>query len=284
MNVQEATKWIENELTEFVELAECAAISKTLILHHFNEEPKNWFKIQYTAIPPEKIPIIDEQIKRLQQQEPLQYVINEAWFCNLNFNVNTSVLIPRPETEELVEWVISHCRFPVQQLHLLDIGTGSGCIAIALKRRMKAATVWAIDKSTTALATAKNNASRLGTSIELREIDIVDEAQWINLPVFDFIISNPPYITHKEKIDMSKQVLAYEPTMALFAPDNDPLIFYKKITLLYLQKRTKGAQLFFEINPDYAAEIAQLFRERGIQSEIKKDIQEKNRMIRGWID
>ena len=184
----------------------------------------------------------------------------------------------------LVEWVISHCRFPIQQLSILDIGTGSGCIAIALKRRMRAATVWAIDKSTNALDIAKNNASRLGTPISFKELDILDETQWENLPAFDLIISNPPYITLEEKDEMTKQVLEHEPSMALFAINNDPLLFYKKIISLFLLKKNKGAQLFFELNPTYALAVAQLFQENGLEFELKMDMQGKNRMIRGWID
>lgn len=284
MKVIEAAKWIENELADGHEIAECAAISRTLLLHHFNEEPKNWLKIQQTVIPPSHISLLTEQIKRLQQHEPLQYVLAEAWFCNLNFTVGPGVLIPRPETEELVEWVTSHCRFPIQQLSLLDIGTGSGCIAIALKRRIRAATVWAIDKSTNALDIAKNNARRLGTPISFKEMDILDETQWENLPAFDLIISNPPYIPVEEKVEMAKQVLDFEPPMALFAINNDPLLFYKKITSLFLLKKNKGAQLFFELNPKYALAIAQLFQESGLQVELKMDMQGKNRMIRGWLN
>jgi len=282
MTVQEATKWILQEIADQYDQEECAAIAKELLLFQLKSEPKDWFKIQRLNLAEKSIGTLTQQINRLKKEEPLQYILGEAWFCNLRFEVGPGVLIPRPETEELVEWVISHCRFPVQELRLLDVGTGSGCIAIALKRRMKAASVWAMEKSQEAIKQARNNAQQLGTAIEFLHMDLFDESKWKSLPEFDFIISNPPYITEKEINELANQVRYHEPSLALFAPAHDPLAYYRKITALFLQKRSKTGQLFFEINPLYADELITLLEENGLQGEVKQDMQGKKRMIRAW--
>ncbi|NBV30213.1 MAG: peptide chain release factor N(5)-glutamine methyltransferase, partial [Chitinophagaceae bacterium] len=198
MTVQEASKWILQEITDQYDQNECVAIAKELLLFQLKSEPKDWIKVQRLNLEQNGIETLTQQINRLKKGEPLQYILGEAWFCNLRFEVGPGVLIPRPETEELVEWIISHCRFPVQALRLLDVGTGSGCIAIALKRRMKAASVWAMEKSQDAIEQARNNAQQLGTAIEFLHMDLFDESKWASLPEFDLIISNPPYITEKE--------------------------------------------------------------------------------------
>ncbi|MFZ9877205.1 MAG: peptide chain release factor N(5)-glutamine methyltransferase [Chitinophagaceae bacterium] len=280
MTVQEAAKWILQEITDQYDQNECVAIAKELLLFQLKSEPKDWIKVQRLNLEQNGIKTLTQQINRLKKGEPLQYILGEAWFCNLRFEVGPGVLIPRPETEELVEWIISHCRFPVQALRLLDVGTGSGCIAIALKRRMRAASVWAMEKSQDAIEQARNNAQQLGTAIEFLHMDLFDESKWASLPEFDLIISNPPYITEKEINELATQVRYHEPSLALFAPTHDPLAYYRKIATLFLQKRSKTGQLFFEINPLYAEELIKLLEENGLQGEVKKDMQGKERMIR----
>jgi len=227
---------------------------------------------------------LDQQVKRLIEKEPLQYVLGEAWFCGFQFHVAHGALIPRPETEELVEWVISNCRFPVESLEILDVGTGSGSIAISLKRRIRSAKVYAMDISKEAMQIAKQNASKLGTDIHFIHQDLLNQNEWQQLPRFDFIVSNPPYVTPAEKNEMTPQVLEFEPPEALFTPTQDPLLYYRALASLFLLKKKKNSQLFCEINPLYAAQLANEWQEMGICCEIKLDMQGKERMIRGWVD
>ncbi len=284
MTVQEAAKWILQEIADQYDQEECDAIARELLLFQLKSEPKDWIKIQQLNLSEKGIETLTQQINRLKKGEPLQYILGEAWFCNLRFEVGPGVLIPRPETEELVEWVVSHCYFSANELLLLDVGTGSGCIAIALKKRMKAVSVWAIEKSQEAIEQARNNAKQLGTDIEFLHMDLFDESKWEGLPEFDFTISNPPYITEKEISELAKQVRYHEPSLALFAPSQDPLAYYRKITAMFLQKRSKMGQLFFEINPLYAEEIIKLLEKNGLCGEVKQDMQGKQRMIRAWYN
>lgn len=227
---------------------------------------------------------------KLLSHEPVQYVLNEAWFAGMKFYVDENVLIPRPETEELVEMVVN-CRFQVssssQITHhtsqILDIGTGSGCIPIALKKKLTNANITSIDISKNALTIATKNAIELQTDITFKQVNFLDEVSWTTLDIFDTIISNPPYIKHSESSNMSKHVTSYEPSIALFVADDDALIFYKKIALFGKSHLTKNGQIFVEINEVLGNETTAVFNSFGYQTLLKKDLQGRDRMVQVWI-
>ncbi len=223
--------------------------------------------------------ILDTKTNRLLNSEPVQYVIGEAWFANKLFQVNSSVLIPRPETEELIDWVLKDN--PEKNLKkVLDIGTGSGCIPITLKTNLPNTSVMSIDISSEALTIAQNNAIDHDVNIDLRQIDFLDESNWHDLPLFDCIVSNPPYIKDSEKTTLSKHVIKYEPSIALFVSDEDPLIFYRKIALLGKQHLEKSGTIYLEINQTLGKEVIELFQEYGYQTELRKDLMENDRMVK----
>lgn len=222
-------------------------------------------------------------LQQLLNHTPVQYVLGEAWFYNILFKVNEQVLIPRPETEELVKWIIDEYQEQItnsSQLSILDIGTGSGCIAIAIKKNWPAATVTAIDISVGALATATKNALENNVIVEYVAHDFLNEKIWETLPCFDIIVSNPPYIPTREKEKLDKNVTAYEPHGALFVPDTSPLIFYEKIAKFALTNLNATGKIYVEIHEDYSIETAAMFAALYKEVEIKKDIFEKNRMIK----
>lgn len=232
----------------------------------------------------------EEQIKnmiiQLLQYKPIQYILGEAWFYRLLFRVNPSVLIPRPETEELVQWVIEDVSNKLaglpknHQMNILDVGTGSGCIAIALKKNLPELNVIAIDKSRDALEVAKENASANQTAVSFYDMDITRTESTSSLPDLNIIISNPPYISLREENELQAQVKDYEPKIALFVPDNDPLFFYKAILKLSDNKLVTGGKLYFEAHQDHASDVAELLRHKSFKKVVlKKDISGNDRMV-----
>lgn len=222
----------------------------------------------------------DEVIKRLKLYEPIQYIIEEAEFYGLAFTVNKETLIPRPETEELVSWVLENLEEEKNSnLEILDIGTGSGCIAVSLAKHLPEAKISALDFSKKALNVAKMNAERNEVEVDFFCSDIL-KAQ--NLPKkYDIIVSNPPYVRELEKEYMEQNVLNFEPNSALYVSDSDPLIFYRAIASLAQQYLKPNGQILFEINEFLAEEMLTLMESEGFQRlEIKKDIYGKNRMLR----
>ena len=224
--------------------------------------------------------------RELLHGRPTQYVLGHAWFCDMRFQVDEHVLIPRPETEELVMEVKKmYAEIVPEKDHLfkmVDIGTGSGCIAIALKKYFPNWDVWAVDKSNGALAIAKTNAVLLDTSIRFVASDILKEAKTDHLPAFDLIISNPPYIPVEDKQDMDDRVLDHEPHEALFVTDEDPLQFYKAIIAFSDHHLLRGGMLFFETHELFAQEVAALLEENGFENiAVRKDFQEKERIVLG---
>ena len=214
---------------------------------------------------------------RLSQGEPLQYVVGTAPFGNLRFEVTPSTLIPRPETLELVEWVAADEQVR-PALRLLDIGTGSGCIAISLASLLPQALVSAWDISAEALALARRNAERNGVAVDFKQVDVlhVTEAE-----TYDCIVSNPPYICEAEKAEMTDSVLLHEPHTALFVPNTDPLRFYRAIAQLALSNLSHGGTLYFEINRAYGAETCNLLRDLGFcDVELRKDFYGNDRMVK----
>jgi release factor glutamine methyltransferase len=238
-------------------------------------------------------------------------VLGEAWFAGMKFHVDERVLIPRPETEELVEFIVASRQSPAarqqpgesresgvgsqeqaqrnpdinsgerERTRILDIGTGSGCIPISIKKKQPDWDVWAVDLSADALRVAEVNAINLGAEIHLLQIDILDEKSRRVLPLFDIIVSNPPYIPVKDKNEMRENVLQYEPHLALFADDDDPLIFYREIIQFSRDHLRPGGLLFFEIHEQLAKDVMSLLSSGNYQQIVlKKDMQGKDRMIR----
>lgn len=216
-------------------------------------------------------------LERLSKEEPLQYILAEAYFYGLRLNVNSAVLIPRPETEELVELAINTLKNRSTVFKILDIGTGSGCIAIALKHNLANADVYALDVSLEALEIAGQNANRHHAEISFIEEDI---RKYKSNEKFDVIISNPPYITDKEGALMNKNVMDYEPHLALFVSDESPLEFYEAIASFAMQNLNNDGLLFFEINANYGKETASMLANTFYTDvEIFKDMQGKDRFI-----
>jgi release factor glutamine methyltransferase len=235
--------------------------------------------IQFSA---EQLHDLADILTRLQHFEPIQYVLGEADFDGLCFAVNEAVLIPRQETAELVRWVEEHVRQKAYSSHpvrILDIGTGSGCIAIALAHRLPEAAVEAWDVSEEALAVARENNRRLGTTVDFRRQDVFEEPT--PLPQVEVLVSNPPYICDSERTEMEANVLEWEPALALFVPDADPLRYYRRIAQLGRQMLTPGGALFFEINRAYGAATVQMLEELGYQHvELRKDLSGNDRMVK----
>ncbi|MFT3946656.1 MAG: peptide chain release factor N(5)-glutamine methyltransferase [Agriterribacter sp.] len=228
---------------------------------------------------------LEHYLSELLQHKPVQYVLQEAWFYGLPFFVNEHVLIPRPETEELVEWIItgvkSHSHPPFT---ILDIGTGSGCIPVALKKQLDASVVTAIDVSGQALGVAKKNADNNNVSIDFLLVDALNETQLNTLPVFDIIVSNPPYIPLTDMADMQENVLNYEPHTALFVPDEDPLLFYKAIAKFASSHLNNAGKVYVEIHEAQGEAAKKIFEKNGFTNcMIKKDMQGKDRMLRAGI-
>jgi release factor glutamine methyltransferase len=218
----------------------------------------------------------------LMAAKPIQYVLGEAWFAGMPFFVNEAVLIPRPETEELTEWIIAENRNN-PGIRVLEIGTGSGCIPITLKKNMDTAIVVSIDISKAALAVAKKNATILEASIELKEFNFLDENNWNELPEVNIIVSNPPYIKLSEKAIMMKHVIDYEPSIALFVPDNDALVFYRKILAFGKTHLLANGSIYMEINEALGKEVVSIFQEAGFYTTLKKDLQGKDRMVKAEL-
>lgn len=226
----------------------------------------------------EKTAELNKIFGRLMEGEPVQYVLGRAEFCGRWFNVRPGVLIPRPETEELCAWITADSKASGSP-KVLDIGTGSGCIAITLQLDMPESKVTAWDISADALDVARENAQQLGANVNFVKLDALNakpEGEW------DVIVSNPPYICEKEKKDMAVNVLEHEPHTALFVPDADPLLFYRAITRLAVQTLNKGGRLYFEINPIYADDTCRMMRAEGMTAvELRSDMYGKQRMAKG---
>ena len=222
---------------------------------------------------------IESFIEKLKNFVPIQYILGETEFYGLTFRVNNSVLIPRPETEELVDWIRNE-NDRRETLSILDIGTGSGCIAISLKHEFSNAVVDAFDISDQALITAQSNAYCNNLEVNFEKVDI------LNAPNFDrkwdIIVSNPPYVLENEKVTIHRNVLDNEPHLALFVPDNDPLLFYRNIARFALRQLKPGGRLYFEINREYGNATVDLLAVCGYTDVVvRKDISGNDRMIRG---
>ncbi|RBQ07730.1 peptide chain release factor N(5)-glutamine methyltransferase [Pedobacter miscanthi] len=263
------------------------------------EEAKSLFSLaaeQVLLLSPNKlmmqkdteISFINEQkllsiLNDLQIGKPIQHILEEAHFYGLVFKVNEHVLIPRPETEELVDWIISVCssQLTAKEFKILDIGTGSGCIPITLKKHLPNAGLSTLDVSSEAIAVAKQNAQRIGAEIDFITADVLT---FQSKEKFDVIVSNPPYIRDLEKKEMHDNVLLHEPHLALFVNDDNPLIFYKAIADFAKTNLKSNGHLFFEINEYLGKETVEMLKDKEfIDIELRKDMQGKDRMIKAGI-
>lgn len=221
---------------------------------------------------------IGKIVKRLKNHEPIQYILGETEFYGLPFYSVPGVLIPRPETEELIQWMIKENQLSAPII--LDIGTGTGCIAISLKKNIESATVLACDISPVCIETACRNAELNSAQVIVFEYDILNYTPEVSFPKLDVIVSNPPYVREVEKLLMDKNVLEFEPELALFVPDENPLLFYERIADFAFIHLKKSGHLYFEINEAYGAECSEMLQQKGFSNiELKKDINGKDRMI-----
>ena len=281
MLLQDLKILLKQKLTTHFEAVELSSIIGMLI-----EEVSGWNRTQQilhqnTAFNQTQVDQIENYTEQLISGKPIQYILGKAWFMGQNFIVNENVLIPRPETEELVEWIISYANIKNKTLSILDIGTGSGCISIALKMALPHCEVSALDISKEALKLAQLNANNLNVSIQWMEQNILDTVALEN--AYDIIVSNPPYIPIREKESMQKQVVNFEPSLALFVPDEDPLIFYRTIAKIAKQSLSKNGQLFFEIHYDQGNAVLTLLNELNFHAELRQDSFGKDRMIRASL-
>lgn len=294
MTFKEARKEISKQLSSVYDTDELMNIAD-LVLEHVTEQTRTeQVKNKKAYLTCTQLENLDAIIEKLKKNEPVQYVLGEAWFAGVKFKVNTNVLIPRPETEELVEWVVKEIwsqepacpvgRSGVRSNSILDIGTGSGCIAITLKKKLPESKVKAIDVCSETLFSASENAIELNADVEFALMDFLDEEKWNELGMFDIIISNPPYVKQSENATMHKRVTGFEPHQALFVSDNDALLFYKKLTDFSKTHLKSGGSLFVEINESLGKEVVNLFQAAGLKNvELRKDMQGKDRMVRGVL-
>lgn len=219
-------------------------------------------------------------VKDLKRGRPIQYILGKAWFMGEEFEVNESVLIPRPETEELTQLVIDELMLHDETMSAIDIGTGSGCIPIMIKKKKPRTHMYALDVSSEALKVAQQNAERLQADVKFMHIDFLDRSKWERLPHFSVIVSNPPYVKTSEAESMADRVKDHEPHTALFVPDDDALVFYRAIAEFGKEKLKPGGKVFVEINEALGLETCIVFQKTGYTNvQLKQDIQGKDRFV-----
>ena len=276
MTTREAIQRLRNALNPLYDPREVESMTRVIM-----EDVLQWRPVDIVMRDSDQLPDffpsrLDEIIARLQRHEPLQYILGKARFHGHNFTVTPAVLIPRPETEQLVDMIID--QNTGSDLDVLDIGTGSGCIAISLARALKFAQVTATDVSTSALAVAQHNAQALGTRVRFVEHDILTSRAPIE--AWDIIVSNPPYITMSEKNSMDRNVLDYEPAGALFVPDADPMLYYRAIAAYASQALKNSGRLYLEINRAMAALVSDTLRQARLSNiQVFNDFNGNNRFV-----
>lgn len=281
MNIKEYRTQFIQELTLIYDAGEADSFFYLIL-----EEKKQLKRIDLALHPDlvfseEEIGVWNAVLEQLKQEIPIQYLLGKTSFYGLDFEVNAAVLIPRPETEELVEWILESQKSKVesQKVKILDIGTGSGCIAISLAKNLPDATVFALDVSEEALATAKKNAENNSVNVTFIHQNILETEDL--LQQFDIIVSNPPYVRNLEKEEIKKNVLENEPHLALFVADNDALVFYKKIAQLAQKNLLPNGQLYFEINQYLGKEMVNLLEKMNFKTvDLRKDIYGNDRMTK----
>lgn len=282
MTIQEVKLHIILSIQSVYDEREAGNIAVLLIEHFTGLSRMNQFLEKDKVWPEEMAQSLETAVNRLQKGEPIQYIMGKTWFCGLELKVNQHSLIPRPETEELVELVIQYLStLSIAQPRILEVGTGSGCISLAIASRRPQAAITAIDISEKVLLVAEENAKQLGLNINFQQVDFLNKSTWASLGHFDIIISNPPYIKETEASSMHNNVLAYEPHTALFVQDNDPLIFYEAIEAFSKIYLNKPGAIFVEINERLGKETKAVF-EPGYPVTLHKDMQGKDRMIAAY--
>jgi release factor glutamine methyltransferase len=299
MTIQEASRQLISDLSALYDKREATSIADMVM-----ENLTGWKKIDLIIKKQDTLPEKQEELLKrytgeLISNRPVQYVLGEAWFYGMKFFVDENVLIPRPETEELVEWVLKEMgkgekrnteinpqtKLAVKEsLSVLDIGSGSGCIPIALKKELPDTEIYSCDISKNALRIARQNAGVHNANIHFFELDFLNKDQRAILPEFHILISNPPYIPLKEKSSLGLNITGYEPRLALFVPDDSPLIFYEAIADFAKEKIAETGSIFVEIHEDFSASVKKLFSFKGFSTiEIKKDLQGKERMLKATM-
>ncbi len=283
MTIEDANRLLVSTLTEFFDEREASSIS-SLVMDRLTGMPKSLRILNKTAsFSLDQEELFQYYLSELMKFRPVQYVLGEAWFGPFPFFVDENVLIPRPETEELTDWLIKDTSLKESRTSVLDIGTGSGCIAVYIKKKRKDFKVTGLDISSAALEIARKNSQINGADVDFILCDIMDTKQWSTLASVDIIISNPPYIPLKQKEFLDKHVRDSEPSLALFAPDEDPILFYKIIGEIAKRKLLQGGAIFLEIHHDFSKEIMEWYEKNGFTLELKKDFSGKNRMIKAFI-
>lgn len=279
-NIDELSSGFKKELKEQYSLPELQNFLY-LIFQNLMELSKTDIHINPGKEIPDHIMFkINEIINELKEYKPIQYILGETEFYGCDIKINQNTLIPRPETEELVRWILDET--DGNRCKIIDIGTGSGCIAVALAKNNISAKVFASDNSEEALKVARENAGINNTDIIFFHFNIIFPETSEILGLYDIIVSNPPYVTESEKRQMKKNVLKYEPHKALFVPDSDPLIFFRAILEFAKSKLQSGGNIFFEINERFGKQMIQLLEKFNYHHIIlRKDINNKDRMIKG---
>ena len=269
-------KHIHGTLTDSYSAGEVSALTRIIATELLGVSQMTFYLKDDIPLTAGQQTLLDNAIERLKKQEPIQYILGYSDFCGLKFKVTPATLIPRPETSELVEWIASEA---TGKERILDIGTGSGCIAVSLAHKMPQSKVTAWDISPDALAVATENSQANGCDVVFEEVDIL--AYEPTGELFDIIVSNPPYIKENEKPAMHSNVLDWEPHTALFVPDSDPLLFYRAIAEKGLTLLKTGGRLYFEINRAHGKETMDMLAAFGYTSiELRKDFAENDRMVR----
>ena len=269
---------IRDALRGYYPDSEALSLAKMLLVEAFGFSTLELYGGKDKEISGNRLRDLHEMLSRLQKNEPIQYILGKETFCGLTFEVDENVLIPRPETRELVEWIVADYE-SVPACRILDVGTGSGCISISLAKFIPGASVESWDISEGALEVARRNCKLNEVEVLLRQQDVLSAQP--QPACFDVIVSNPPYITESEKADMEANVLDWEPATALFVPDTDPLLFYRKIAELGAVMLKEGGSLYFEINRAYGNETVQMLEALGYkQIELRKDDWGNDRMIK----
>jgi release factor glutamine methyltransferase len=282
-SVGKVIKTFKDELKDIYPSDEISKIIEIVFEHELNFTKIDLFLKSGHQLSDKQINSLLEKMHRLKNNEPVQYVLGETVFYDLKLKVAPGVLIPRQETEELVEWIINENK-AINSLNILDIGTGSGCIAVTLAANLLHAKVKAYDVSYMALEIAKSNAENFNLKIEFQKKDILEVCDLNDDQEFDIIVSNPPYVLEKEKKVMDKNVLEYEPELALFVKDENPLQFYKAIINYSKLNLKKDGKLYFEINEAYGDEVKNLMVNEGFgEVDLRKDLNGKVRMIGGQL-
>lgn len=268
--------YIRSRLQPYYTAEEVSALSRIVCCDLLGQAPTYYYLGKDIALSPKKEQELEDILQRLSRFEPLQYIEGRTLFLGRELLVAPGVLIPRPETEELVELMLKEIPADAR---ILDVGTGSGCIAISLAKELPDALVTAWDVSSEALSVARANARKLQSNVRFVECDVL-ACQVDEVGLYDVIVSNPPYVTEAEKADMEPNVLQWEPSLALFVPDDDPLRFYRRIAVLGRDMLADGGRLYFEINRAYGREMVEMLRAMGyVRVRVEKDLSQNDRFV-----